>query len=297
MRLLAALASCSSACSERSTATTAAPSATNCRTIAEPIPPPAPVTSATFPCSRLAIFQFSGFLRENLSARCAQRRGIWNARAAECKFRGVKRLSEENSRVRAPAKIRAGLARALTRLQRAQHAAAGLLLAFGWASPAAAHGFGQRYDLPLPLSFYVWGAAATVTLSFLGFAFFLPRETDHAWRVELPLGETLVRGVGLVARTLPVMLFALAIAAGFTGTPDPARNIAPVTVWVIGWVGVAFLSLCFGHVWRWLNPWDSLFALGEKVFRARRNGPAPGRPLPYPAWLDVWPAFLLFVIF
>src|SRR5262249_39323186 len=35
------------------------------------------------------------------------------------------------------------------------------------ATPAAAHGFGQRYDLPIPLSFYLVGAAAAVVVSFL----------------------------------------------------------------------------------------------------------------------------------
>jgi hypothetical protein len=171
------------------------------------------------------------------------------------------------------------------------------LLAFGWASPAAAHGFGQRYDLPLPLSFYVWGAGATVALSFLGFAFFLPREGDRTWHTELPVSEILLRGLRLIARAFAVVLFLLAIAAGFTGTPDPTRNIAPVTVWVIGWVGIAFLSLCFGHIWRWLNPWDSLYLLAQKALGAWRGPGTLQSPLPYPAWLDLWPAFLLFVAF
>ena len=35
------------------------------------------------------------------------------------------------------------------------------------AVPAGAHGFGQRYDLPLPLSFYLLGTAAAVILSFV----------------------------------------------------------------------------------------------------------------------------------
>ena len=34
-------------------------------------------------------------------------------------------------------------------------------------SPAAAHAFGARYDLPLPLEFYVIGAGAAVALSFV----------------------------------------------------------------------------------------------------------------------------------
>ena len=39
--------------------------------------------------------------------------------------------------------------------------------ACGFATPAAAHGFGQRYDLPLPLSLYLFGTAAAVVLSFV----------------------------------------------------------------------------------------------------------------------------------
>src|SRR5438876_7876158 len=35
------------------------------------------------------------------------------------------------------------------------------------AVPVRAHGFGQRYDLPLPLSLYLFGAAAAVILSFV----------------------------------------------------------------------------------------------------------------------------------
>src|ERR1700740_115460 len=35
------------------------------------------------------------------------------------------------------------------------------------ATSAEAHGFGQRYDLPLPLSLYLFGTAAAVVLSFV----------------------------------------------------------------------------------------------------------------------------------
>src|SRR5712691_3231580 len=35
------------------------------------------------------------------------------------------------------------------------------------ASPAGAHGFGQRYDLPLPLSLYLFGTSAAIVLSFV----------------------------------------------------------------------------------------------------------------------------------
>ena len=51
--------------------------------------------------------------------------------------------------------------------------AAGLLAA----SPASAHGFGERYELPLPLSLYLFGAAAAVTVSFVIAVLFVRRNT------------------------------------------------------------------------------------------------------------------------
>src|SRR5437588_8030548 len=39
--------------------------------------------------------------------------------------------------------------------------------ACGIATPVGAHGFGQRYDLPLPLSLYLFGTAAAVVFSFV----------------------------------------------------------------------------------------------------------------------------------
>ena len=41
------------------------------------------------------------------------------------------------------------------------------------ASPVYAHAFGQRYDLPIPLSYFMAGAAATVALSFVIIGLFL----------------------------------------------------------------------------------------------------------------------------
>ena len=55
------------------------------------------------------------------------------------------------------------------RLVRVALVAAGCALGFGVVIPgqAYAHGFGERYDLPVPLWLYVGGAGATVALSFV----------------------------------------------------------------------------------------------------------------------------------
>lgn len=172
------------------------------------------------------------------------------------------------------------------------------LLAAACTSPASAHGFGQRYDLPIPLSFYVWGAGATVALSFVGFALFL-RPEHGLLRTETkfhPKGR-LVNAVVLSARALAVGMLALVIVAGFFGNQDPIRNIAPVMIWIIFWVGLTVVSLLIGDLWVVINPWKTIFMVSESFYRCVRPDAVLGLGRRYPEWLSVWLAFLLFVLF
>ncbi|MDP7662093.1 MAG: hypothetical protein QF451_02255, partial [Nitrospinota bacterium] len=50
---------------------------------------------------------------------------------------------------------------------------AALLGAFGGVPPAYAHGFGQRYDLPVPLWLFIMGAGAAVGVSFVAVGLFV----------------------------------------------------------------------------------------------------------------------------
>ena len=111
--------------------------------------------------------------------------------------------------------------------------------ACAFAGPAHTHGFGQRYDLPLPLSLYLFGTAAAVILSFVVVGLFA-RHTPGARgypRIDLlahSLGRWLAQPVLLALLKLIVAgLFILTVTAGFFGNQDPYRNIAPTLVWII----------------------------------------------------------------
>jgi hypothetical protein len=171
------------------------------------------------------------------------------------------------------------------------------LLAAVGSTPAAAHGFGQRYDLPIPLPFYIWGAGATVALSFLGFALFLRGKQGVPPEFEWQPNRRLVGAALLSGRALAAGMLVLVIVAGFFGNQDPVRNIAPVMVWIIGWVGLAFLSLFVGDVWAAINPWNTLFAIADRFHRRVREGSVLGLATPYPERLGVWPALLLLLLF
>src|SRR5262249_26396272 len=102
-----------------------------------------------------------------------------------------------------------------------------LVFGLAAAAPAAAHGFGQRYDLPLPLSFYIWGAGATVALSFVGFALFL--RTEHGlltWHIDCQTKGRLAASLAAAPRALASGMLLLVIVAGLFGNQDPIRNIA-----------------------------------------------------------------------
>ena len=169
--------------------------------------------------------------------------------------------------------------------------------------PARAHAFGPRYDLPLPLGLYLAGAGAAVAFSFVIMVVFFrdPPAADGKAELDLlrfrPL-RALLHPVTLGGlRSLSLALFILVLAAGFFGNQDAVRNVAPTLVWIIWWVGLAYVAALAGNLWPVINPWSIAFAAFEGLARllGARNGLRLG--LPYPAWLGAWPAALLFGAF
>ncbi len=186
--------------------------------------------------------------------------------------------------------------------------AAGGLAAAGLAAsavPAYAHGLGQRYDLPIPLSYFLVGAAATVALSFVVIGLFVRREGGAFRYPRLDLLR--VRGLGAVlrsgitlacARLVSVFLFLLVLATALFGTDNPLENWAPTFVWIIWWVGIGYVSALFGNVWALMNPWKILYEWVERLAGGREAGARGSDAMyVYPARLDVWPAFALLFVF
>ena len=184
----------------------------------------------------------------------------------------------------------------------------GLLLALGvaaqaWTGKVYAHGFAVRYDLPLPLGFFLAGAGATVLLSFVLLAF-LPRQRSgdaalHLATFDIPLAldSAAIRGLAGLLKLAAVALFFLIIAAAWFGDTNPFKNISTTTVWLIWWVGMMFINTFIGDLWSVINPWDTLFAASERA--VKRMAPRARLTLdrPYPARWEKWPALVLFLMF
>jgi len=163
---------------------------------------------------------------------------------------------------------------------------------------ALAHAFGERYDLPVPLGYFVAGAAVAVVLSF-AVAAIVMRGSSRT----VP-GEGIVFRVGAMlpaartaCRTVSVGLLALVVYAGFAGTRNLEMNIAPTLVWLAWWVGLPLFAACIGNIWPALDPWRALFD-GINAL-ARHAGAARDISLgwTYPRTLGTWPAVALLLAF
>jgi len=159
-----------------------------------------------------------------------------------------------------------------------------------------AHGFGERYDLPVPFNYFMVAAASTVLLSFVFMAYFI-RTTSISYSY---LRFNLYSVVGFrkifaiittVSKLFAVLLFLLVILTGFFGTKEPLDNFAPTFVWIIWWVGIVFFTALLGNVWLILNPWLILYTVYEK-FSSRQS-----LLLTWPKNFDAWPAVTFYLMF
>jgi hypothetical protein len=157
-----------------------------------------------------------------------------------------------------------------------------------WAA-VPSHGVGNRGDLPLPFTALVVAALAVLVISFvaIGALWREPRLRPSdglllpAWAAAV-LDSRIVR---IVARSLAVLLTIWVLIALVLGA-DTANNPVGHVVYVWLWVGLAFLSMAFGPVWRVLNPLRLLHAGLLRVARVGDDlAAAPYR-------LGLWPAAL-----
>jgi hypothetical protein len=148
---------------------------------------------------------------------------------------------------------------------------------------ALAHAFGERYELPVPVWLFVAGGALTVTLTFALLAAFARAGAERfaglPW--SLPLGAANGRRGGVLAallRALGVAALCVVLVAGFFGSTDPNRNIAPTLVWIVWWIGFSYVAMLAGNAWPLVNPWRTLFDW---------SGARPGPHAPPSEWVAV----------
>ena len=158
---------------------------------------------------------------------------------------------------------------------------------------AAAHGIGQRADLPIPLWLFAWAAAFVLVASFLALSVLWPKPLLADARSRL-LGKVPL-ALEALAGALGIFSFGLIVYAGLAGSQTATANLAPTAIFVLVWVGIPFASVLFGDVFAVLSPWR---AVGRGVgWAAARVGGGLPAPMSYPERLGRWPAALLILAF
>ena len=176
-----------------------------------------------------------------------------------------------------------------------------------WMKPSGlvyAHGFGERYDLPIPLDYYFWGSAAAILLSFAVIGAFvkaMPEQVPY-WRWNL-LGAKWAawlfssNSFKYIIQAISVLSMLLVIATGMWGNQNPGMNLAPTFVWIIWWVGLVFAIAAIGNFWLLVNPWSILFEGVEYCYDYFKPGRRLWLGYDYPRSLSVWPSLGFFICF
>ena len=170
------------------------------------------------------------------------------------------------------------------------------------ASPVLAHGFGQRFDLPLPLTLWLGGAGATIVLTFAMIALFVRERSLRGDYPSIDIGRLAVvrllfhsRFVGGL-RVIAVALFALTIGTGLFGAQSAYTNLIVTMVWVVWWVGFAFICALIGNVWALVNPLGTIFSWVERASARVARDPISKRDRDSGP-VGAWPAVALFWVF
>ena len=166
---------------------------------------------------------------------------------------------------------------------------------------AYGHGFGLRYDLPLPLGLWIIGAACAILLSFVIVAIAVranasiepPAQANRLrWQIDNAVTGPSIR---LIAQLFAVAALILIVVAGIIGDQTPTRNLAPTAIWIAWWVGFSYLSAFVGNVWSVVNPWSAIFDWCEQLLSKPRS--LRTAKVNWPKSLEVWPAIALFIVF
>ena len=142
------------------------------------------------------------------------------------------------------------------------------------ASPAAAHGAGALSGLPLPRWQFSWAIGATVVIAFFAAGTLWRRPLlDGAADGRAVPGTLVTRFLAVATRVIGVVVYVVIVTAGLFGSVFPAANIAPIGVLITFWVGLQFVSILVGDLWRLLSPFETLALVGAWVRARLRTGP------------------------
>ena len=137
-----------------------------------------------------------------------------------------------------------------------------------------AHGLNVRYELPIPLSFYLFtsGIVVMITIFLVSYFRFYSYIKESKKITEYRYSNFKLNYLNKI----PFLFLVFLVIAGLFGSQGPLDNIINVFIWVWVWVGIAYVSIVFGNIWGAISPWSSIyslfiFLLRKKLKRIRRH--------------------------
>ena len=127
-----------------------------------------------------------------------------------------------------------------------------------------AHAFDERYDLPLPLDFFIWGAVLTVVLTYLmtiWFSQYSGKQPAQYRVIDLPVANPNTHLANLISnffKLISLLGMVGIIVIGLYGPSNPLMNLSSHFIWVNWWVGMPLLFVIVGPLLHHLNPFLNL---------------------------------------
>lgn len=159
------------------------------------------------------------------------------------------------------------------------------------ATQAQAHTSEQGFVLLLPTDVYISAGVIAVALTVLILAI-LPVRLNTSLMQSLPLFKR--PAVPLFSTITSLLSFGILIGLltiGFIASHDPLKNMLPLFIWTLWWIGFVCLQGMFGNLWHWINPWTGLYSVITRMY------PTQHQVLNLPAALGVWPAVIIYILF
>lgn len=150
----------------------------------------------------------------------------------------------------------------------------------------------QGFVLLLPTGVYTAAGIIVVLLTIVALAV-MPHQAASVlfctkrWSSRMS-GARLSRITSLVAL---VVLLSLVIL-GWFGPRDPLKNLLPLSIWTLWWIGIVSVQGLVGNLWHWINPWH-----GIAHFLRPQNPPVQSPSKVSNTDAHAWPALALLIGF
>lgn len=156
---------------------------------------------------------------------------------------------------------------------------------------ALAHTSEQGFVLLLPTDVYISAGVITVAVTVLLLAILPADFTTRLFASRRLLVLPPLPALAVITSLLSLAILLFLLFVGYTGSHDPLKNLLPLSIWTIWWIGFVCVQGVAGNLWHWVNPWTGLYHCCAGFNRVKPP------QLQLPPLLGHWPGVCLFILF